>query len=283
MSTWHVDTPQQLTMDGQVTSLEVWLAHGKLRVVGTDGPARLDVQKVGHRGLSVTNDEGALTIRHDIKRAGWRFWTGPLYWFTAGRRNYDAHLTVAVPPRVAAALTVISGSVVASGLHRGATVQVTSGSITLMGLGGQVRAKTISGSIEAMGVGGDLTMETVSGEISLAESSAERIFARTISGSLTCDLGNPDAHDVRLNTTSGEIIVRVPNDADFEVSLNATSGRVTSSFPEVRESGMPGMHAASGRIGSGAGTLHAYALSGSVSLLSRPSERFTPSADEESA
>ena len=132
-------------------------------------------------------------------------------------------------------------------------VDVTSGSITVMGLGGTVRTKTVSGSIEAMRVAGDLVMETVSGEISLAESSAERVHARTISGAVTCDLDNPFARDVHIDTTSGSITVRVPEDADLEVSLGATSGRVTSAFPQVRGAGMPGMHAASGRIGTGSG------------------------------
>jgi DUF4097 and DUF4098 domain-containing protein YvlB len=188
-----------------------------------------------------------------------------------GRRRYLAHVTIAVPPTARGDLTLISGSVVASGLRRGAKVDVTSGSITLMGLGGAVNAKTISGSIQAIGVSGELTMATVSGEISLAESSAERVSARTISGAVTCDLDNPFARDVRLDTTSGEITVRVPEDADLDVSLNATSGRVTSAFPQVRVTGMPGIHSASGRIGTGSGTLKAFAVSGAVSLLARPS------------
>ena len=131
-----------------------------------------------------------------------------------------------------------------------------------MGLGGTVRAKTVSGSIEALGVGGDLGLETVSGEISLADSSAERVAARTISGSITCDLDNPFARDIRLDTTSGEITVRVPEDADLTVDLNATSGRVTSAFPQVRVSGRPGLHTASGALGSGPRPLYAYAVSG---------------------
>jgi len=271
MSTWLIDSPRRLAFDGDVFQLNVWLAHGKLRVVGTDGPARIEVNKVGRKGVTVTLEDGVLSIRHGLK-PGWRHWAGPFWWFLAGRRNYTADTIVAVPPTAATSLTVVSGSIVASGLRHGASVDVISGSITLMGLGGTVRAKTVSGSIEAMGVGGDLGMETVSGEIALAESSAERVFARTISGSVTCDLDNPLAHDVRIDTTSGSITVRVPEDADLDVSLGATSGRVTSAFPQVRGSGMPGTHSAAGRIGTGSGTLNAYAVSGSVSLLARPAE-----------
>jgi DUF4097 and DUF4098 domain-containing protein YvlB len=180
-------------------------------------------------------------------------------------------------------MTVVSGSVVASALRHGATVDVTSGHITLMGLAGTVRAKTVSGSIEALGLGGDVRLQTVSGEISLADSSAERLLARTISGAVMCDLDNPYAHEVRLDTTSGRITVRVPEDADLDVHLSATSGRVTSAFPQVRAKGNAGMRSASGRIGTGAGTLNAYAVSGSVSLLARPSGDFTvdSSADED--
>jgi hypothetical protein len=270
MSTWEITSPQRLAIDDEVGELEVWLANGKLHVVGTNGPARIEVTKVGTKGIDVALENGRLTVRHTLPDSWWGR-LGPFGWFLAGRRRYLAHVTIAVPPATGADLTLISGSVVASGLRRGATVNVTSGSITLMGLAGTVAAKTVSGSIQAMGVSGELSMSTISGEISLAESSAERVRAHTISGAVTCDLDNPYAREVRLDTTSGEITIRVPEDADLDVSLNATSGRITSAFPQIRASGMFGMNSASGRIGTGSGTLTAHAVSGAVSLLAGPS------------
>lgn len=280
MSTWFIDSPQRLALDGDVTRLDVWLTHGKLRVVGTDGPPQVEITKVGRRGITVSLEDGLLSVRHEMNVPWWQK-LGPFWWFLSGRRSYYGHVTIAVPPSAPGSLTLVSGSVVVSGLRRGASVDVTSGSIALMGLGGTVRAKTVSGSIEAVGVAGDLGLETVSGEISLAESSAERVYARTISGSVTCDLDNPLARDVRLDTTSGEITVRVPEDADLTVNLSATSGRVTSAFPQVRAIGMPGMRSASGRIGTGSGTLNAYAVSGSVSLLASPAGDFAEPGTEE--
>lgn len=276
MTTWLIDNPQKLTLEGEIGQLDVWFASGKLRVVGTDGPARIEFRKLGSKGVTMTLEDGVLSVRHPIKQSGWRKWGGAFWWFGVGQRRFYADVIVAVPPTVTASLTLISGSVVASGLRRGVTVDVTSGSITVMGLGGQVRTQTVSGSIEAMGVAGDLVMETVSGEISLAESSAESVRARTLSGAVTCDLDNPFAREVHIDTTSGSIIVRVPEDADLDVSLGAASGRVTSAFPQVRGSAMPGSHSANGRLGGGSGTLRAYAVSGSVSLLARPSEDFGP-------
>ncbi|HEY7223231.1 MAG TPA: DUF4097 family beta strand repeat-containing protein [Micromonosporaceae bacterium] len=269
MATWLVDGPQRLTFDDAVTALDVWLAHGKLHVVGTDGPARIEVRKVGRKGITVTHENGVLSVRHDVKHK-WLQWGGPLWWFSSGRLNYSADVIIAVPPTVSGGLTVIAGDVIVSGLHEGARVDVTSGSIALMGLGGSVSARTVSGSIEAVGLSGDLSVETVSGEISLAGSFADRVHARTISGAVTCDLDNPYARDVHIDTVSGSITVRVPEDADLSVSLGATSGGVSSTFAQVQATKSMGTHAASGRIGAGSGRLRAYAVSGSVSLLASP-------------
>jgi hypothetical protein len=269
MGTWLVDGPKRLTLDEAVSHLDVWFAHGKLHVVGTDGPARVEIRQVGAKGVTVTMEDGVLSLRHDVGKKWWQ-WAGPFWWFTSGRRNYTADAIIAVPPTVASSLTVIAGDVVVSGLRERATVDVTSGSIAVMGLGGVVRAKTVSGSIEAVGVAGDLSMETVSGEISLAESSADRVHARTISGAVTCDLDNPFARDVHIDTVSGSITVRVPEDADLAVSLGATSGGVTSAFAQIPARKGMGSHGASGRLGSGTGQLRAYAVSGSVSLLASP-------------
>jgi Uncharacterized conserved protein len=265
MGTRHIASPTRLTLDETVNQLDVWLAHGKVHVVGTDGPARVDVRRVGHKGLTVTQANGNLSIRHDVPAGPWGM---GLWW--RGRRNWSAEVIIAVPPTTATSLTVVNGDVVASGLRQGTTVDVTSGSIAMMGLGGQVRAKTVSGSIEAVGVSGELTMQTVSGEISLAGSSAEQVYARTISGAITCDLDNPWAFVVHLDTVSGSITVRVPEDANLRVDLAAASGSVTSAFAQVPATNSMGRHSASGQIGAGTGRLRASAVSGTVSLLAGP-------------
>jgi hypothetical protein len=280
MTTWDVTEPTKLDLDPAPTAVTVWLASGRLHVVGTDGPARVEVSTVGTRGIQVSYEDGVLDIRHDVDQR-WR-WTGPLWWFLAGRKRYQADVSIAVPRSAFGTLTLVAGSAVVSGLSAGASVEVTSGRITLLGLAGTVHAKTVSGSIEALGVGGELRLETVSGEIILADSSAGRVLARAISGSITCDLDNPYASDVQLETTSGEITARVPEDADLEVRLRATSGRVTSAFPQVRHLDGPHFRTLSGRLGTGSGALSAYAVSGNVSLLARPVPAFADDIAEDS-
>ena len=235
MSTWEITSPQRLALDGEVGELEVWLASGKLHVVGTDGPARIEVTKVGSKGVD-GDPRGRRAVRaaHGCRRPGGAR-SGRSGGSRSGRRRYLAEVTIAVPPTARAEPDPdqrLRGRVrAAPGRHRRRDQRLDHPD----GAGRHGHAPRPSPArSRRMGVAGELTMETVSGEISLAESSAERVQARTISGSVTCDLDNPFAREVRLDTTSGEITVRVPEDADLDVSLNATSGRVTSAFPQVR-------------------------------------------------
>jgi DUF4097 and DUF4098 domain-containing protein YvlB len=186
----------------------------------------------------------------------------------SGRLNV---VSIAVPPSTVATLNLVSGSLLASALRAGATVEVTSGRVTLLGLAGRTWTKVVSGPVEALGVGGELSLETVSGELVLADSTAARVYAKTISGSITADLDNPP-HDsqIHLETVSGEITARVREDSDLDVHLRALSGRVTSAFSQLPQHGSHGRNSVHGVLGAGTGRLSAYATSGAISLLRRP-------------
>ncbi|MFC7481224.1 hypothetical protein ACFQX7_15905 [Luedemannella flava] len=66
MTTWTINEPRRLPLDGAVSRLDVWLAMGRLNVVGTDGPPSVTVKAVGSKGLTVSLDDGELSVRHDI-------------------------------------------------------------------------------------------------------------------------------------------------------------------------------------------------------------------------
>jgi Putative adhesin len=267
MSSWVIEQPERLVIEGDVTGLDVNLIAGRLNVVGTDGPARVEVNAIGHKRMVVQHDNGVLRVRHEEQTRWPRF----LWWLAVSSRRYRTDVSIAVPREIGGDLRLGAGSVVASGLAGGARVDVTSGRITLLGLGGRTTAKMISGPIEALGIDGDLTIETVSGEITLADVAAHRVYARTISGAVTCDLDNPYDSAIRLETTSGEITARVREDSDLDVHLHAISGRVTSAFPELPASGQRGAtHTVRGPLGAATGKLFASAVSGNISLLRRP-------------
>jgi hypothetical protein len=267
MPTWTVEGPQRLTFEEPVSRLDVYLISGRLNVVGADGPARVEIANAGAKPIIVEERDGRLSVRHErIPR-----WPGFLRWLIQFGRRYRVDVSIAVPGDARADLHLIDGTVIASGLRRETFVDVTSGRITLMGLGGRTVAKLISGPVEALGVADDLTMETVSGELILADSPAERVHARTVSGSITCDLDNPRRSEIRLGTTSGSVTVRVREDSDLSVHLHTTSGRITSAFPGLRSGdGPPWTKDAQGVLGAGEGKLWASTTSGSIALLSRP-------------
>ncbi|MDQ7907193.1 DUF4097 family beta strand repeat-containing protein [Phytohabitans sp. ZYX-F-186] len=266
MPTWTVDAPQRLSFEEPVTRLDVYLISGRLNVVGTDGPARVEIANAGTKPIIVAERDGHLTVRHErIPR-----WPSFLRWLLQFGRRVRVDVSIAVPVDARADLHLVEGSVIVSGLRRETFVDVTSGRITLMGLGGRTVAKLVSGPVEALGVAGDLTMETISGELILADSSAERVHARAVSGSITCDLDNPRRSEIRLGTTSGSVTVRVREDSDLSVHLHTMSGRITSAFPGLRSGGPSWTRDAQGVLGAGEGKLWASTTSGSIALLSRP-------------
>ncbi|UWZ37702.1 DUF4097 family beta strand repeat protein [Dactylosporangium roseum] len=264
MTAWKITEPERLAMEDEVKQLRVSLVAGRLNVVGADdGPARVEVSAIGDRHVDVTLAGGVLTVAHEFPKK----WNGLLWWLFGAR--YKANVSIVVPTGTVVDLTVAAGTVIVSSLRNGATVDVTSGRITLLGIDGAVAGKIISGSIEALTLGGEVELETVSGEIVVADSTARQVYARTISGSVTCDLDNPPADtDVRLDTVSGEITVRVRADSDLRVSVNAVSGHVLNAFSELDQ---VGRGTVTGRLGSGTGgRLTANATSGTISVLRRP-------------
>jgi DUF4097 and DUF4098 domain-containing protein YvlB len=263
MTTWNVAEPTRLELKGEVKDLQVRLVGGRINVVGADGPARVEVSAIGERPVTVTlDDDGVLRIAHgNIPR-----WPGFLWWIF--HNHFKVDVSVMVPSLTPAKLTVVSGSVVVSSLRAGTQVDATSARVTLLGLDGRVSAKVISGSIEALTLDGEVDLETVSGEIVVADSTARKVHARAISGSITCDLDNPPVDtDVRLDTVSGEITARVREDSDLRVHLNATSGRVICAFPGLDR---VGRSTVVGQLGAGTGRMAANATSGTITLLQRP-------------
>lgn len=267
MARWIVDRPQKLSFVEPVDRLEVYLVSGRLNVVGAEGPARVEVTRASRAPLTVEQRDGRLWVRHGrIPK-----WPGLLWWLGQLGRRFRAEVSIAVPAGVYANLRVVDGSVIVSGLRESTHVDVTSGQVTLMGLAGRTTAKLVSGPVEALGVAGDLTLETVSGELILADSSAERVHATTVSGAITCDLDNPRHSEIRLGTTSGSVSVRVREDSDLSVHLHTTAGRITSAFPQLGPGdSLAWSKESQGVLGAGDGKLWVTSTSGSIALLARP-------------
>src|SRR4051812_40919122 len=132
MATWDVTAPQRIDLDEDVTHLDVFLYGGRLNVVGTDGPPRVEVTRTSELPLTVSHENGRLGIRHEPVRP-WPGLLAPMWWWLRGRSRVGVDVSVAVPYDARATLRVIAGPVVVSGLRGALTVECTSGRIALLG------------------------------------------------------------------------------------------------------------------------------------------------------
>ncbi|MET7935256.1 DUF4097 family beta strand repeat-containing protein [Streptomyces sp. NPDC005322] len=269
-SQWSITTPQKLTLDGTVATLEVRIAGGTVNVVGNGaGPARLEVSRISGPPLTVTHENGTLTVAYDdLHWKSFRTWLG--HW------NRAVHVTLTVPTDTSASVGAIGAGAVVSGLTGRADLRGVSGDFTLLGLTGPVRTSTVSGRVEAQAVTGTLRFHSVSGDLTVVEGSGPAVRADSVSGNMVVDLAPATTcSDISLTTVSGEIAIRLPHPVDAEVEAHTASGPVSNAFDDLRVSGQWGAKRITGRLGAGSGSLKATTVSGAIALLRRP-----PSEDD---
>jgi Putative adhesin len=273
--TWKIEQPDQIVLGDAVRSLRMSAAGGRFNVVGTDGPATLEVTKVTVKPLFVELVDGELTIRHG---------EGPQFhllgWLMSGRKQ-EVELSLALPPDCLVDLRIASGPVVVSNFHEAVEVQGVSSEITLAGIHGAATVQAVSGAITAEQVTGDLTAKTVSGAITVIAAAGNALELSTVSGALTLDLDEPVPGSIRMQCVSGALTVRLPHDPDVRVDLGTTSGRAVSAFPQITARNIPGSGRLSGTIGEGLSVLRGQTVSGPVTLLRRDEEEALDEPDED--
>jgi len=276
MSQWHIEAPTSLEFD-DVTGLRVRLIAGSVAVLATGGRASVDVSSIEGDPLTVTYEDGMLSIAHENLT-----WEGLLKWLRPQRSS--ATVTVTVPRKCPTQVGVVSASAVMSGISSRASVKSVSGGITLDGVAGDVEANTVSGALEAQGINGRLNFRTVSGDLTLADGWLERLDANMVSGDVTADVDLDPLGGMQVTTVSGEVTLRLPAEADARVNLHSLSGDVRSEFPELIRSSAPASRSVSGSLGAGSGQVSVTTMSGRVVLLRRAGRGTAPQdvrADEQ--
>ena len=272
MERWSIGAPTSLDL-GDVTGLRVRLLGGSVAVLATDGQPSLDVADVSGEPLTVTHEDGVLTIAHDNLT-----WEGLLSWLRPQR--HSATVTVSVPRTCPVQLGVVSAAAVMSGTSAKASLKSVSGGITLDGITGDVDANTVSGAVEAQGLSGTLSFNTVAGDLTVADGWLERLDANAVSGDVTADVDLDPLGGMHVTTVSGEVTLRLPADADARVSLHSVSGDVRSEFAQLRQSSAPASRSVSGSLGAGSGHVSVTTMSGRVMLLRRARDTQPDDANE---
>ena len=202
MAQWTIEAPMSLDFD-DVTGLRVRLIAGSVAVLATDGKPSLDVADITGDPLSVTYEDGLLTISHENLT-----WEGLLKWLRPQR--HSAVVTVTVPRKCQTQVGVVSASAVMSGIRARASVKSVSGGITLDGVTGDVDANTVSGALEAQGMNGKLNFTTVSGDLTLADGWLERLDANGVSGDVTADIDLDPLGGMHVKTVFGRGHAQAP-------------------------------------------------------------------------
>jgi len=214
------EKPGLITLD----ALDVRLVAGRVNVVGTDSPARVDMTAIGRRPVVVECVDGRLSIRHERPEG----MSSLMWWLGGFGRAFRVDVSVAVPNATRAFLRVVSGSVVASGLRNGVEVEVTSGRVSLLGLGGEVRVKTVSGSITCdldNFRDSDIRLQTTSGEITARVRDDSDLDARlhAVSGRITSGFPQlPSADGAGTHSVSGRL-----GKGTGRLNVNAISGNIS--------------------------------------------------------
>jgi hypothetical protein len=255
--------PERVTFPDPVQVLNLRVPVGRVNVIGTDGPATLEVNRIVGEPLTIELTDGTLWVRHG---AGAR--PGILDLFAPGRRHQRVDLSLGLPPDANIQLNVVAGTVLVSNFHERVQVRGVSGDVTLAGVHGHATVRTVSGAVTAEQSTGDIDVSGISGAITVLASSGGRINLNTVAGSLTVDMVDPMPRDVRLKCVSGPLTVRLPHDPDVHVDLSAGQGPLTSAVDELSRVG----HSLTGTLGTGAARLRGNTISGSVTVLRRGAE-----------
>ncbi|MBX3096439.1 MAG: DUF4097 family beta strand repeat protein [Fimbriimonadaceae bacterium] len=267
--------------EGRVFRIEGY--NGHVKVVGTDGPGDVKVRGT-FRGTSVADAEQ--------KSAGFNpsLQEGDHTVVLRLPEGHDAHVYVEahVPVGTAVETKLSRGGIEVSGLGANVRAETMSGDVTIVGAKGVVDVRVASGDVSLSDtdaslltvestnsdvsltrVSGVINVRSGSGDLSLSEVAGRTISAETASGDISVLLSNPVMGSLDLRTVSGDVSVEMPDGSDCRVHLNTLRGTVNCGFAldgEQREA-----NTVNGKLGSGAGSLHASAVSGDVSLGLRDS------------
>lgn len=274
MGKWTVNEPDKITFDEPVGTLHVRVVAGAVNVVAADGPARLEVTELEGEPLQVTLENGVLTVTY--QDLAWSELADSVKsvdtaksFFGGLRRKRRAVVSLTVPVGSEVRLGSVSADATVSGITGQVSVRGASGETTLVGLAGRTDVSTVTGDVNAESVAGQLRVNTVSGDLTVAAGTADKLLAKSVSGSVTLDVDSTTPADLHVATVSGAVVVRLPSQADAKVEAGSTGGELSSTFEELKIGGSWGTKKLSGQLGSGTGRLQVSTVSGAVTVLRR--------------
>jgi hypothetical protein len=207
---------------------------------------------------------------------------GAIVW-RQGEDADEVDLEVQVPTGVNVDIRVESGDVKTKDTHGTLRLEAKAGDVDAQGLEGTVEISSFAGDVSVRNasgpsiqvenksgdvslskVSGALTVRSASGDVSCREISGSAVSIETVSGDVDLDLAEPVTGALNVRTVSGDVLIDLPDGSDCQVSLSSLNGSVGSRIELSDEKRTE--ERITGRIGAGAGSLDASAVSGDVRL-----------------
>jgi len=218
---WTIAEGQSRVIDlDAVTALRVGIVGGSVDIVGHDEPtARVEVHRVEGRDLTVTLEQGRLSISHP--RVSWDDVWESVKALVGVRARVE--LSIVVPRHVALSLGQVSASALVTGLRSRASLSTVSGALQVESHEGDLDLNTVSGDVEVSGGAGRLSVHGVSASVT-ASGALDVIGVDTVSGEVLLDVhGSP--RSITANSVSGDVTVRVDAGQGVRATTRTVSGR----------------------------------------------------------
>ncbi|MGM1028704.1 MAG: DUF4097 family beta strand repeat-containing protein [Actinomycetota bacterium] len=257
---WVIGEGQSRVIDlDAVTALRVGIVAGSVDIVAHDEPtARVEVHRVEGRDLTVTLEQGRLSISHP--RMSWDDVWQSVKALVGVRAK--AELSILVPRDVTLSLAQVSASALVTGLASSATLSTVSGPVQVASHRGDLDLNTVSGDIEVSGGAGRLSVHGVSADVT-ASGELTEIGVDTVSGEVLLDVhGSP--RSVTVNSVSADVTVRLDAGQGVRATTRTVSGRGT-----VAGRALPKRGGSEAVDGASTFSLVANTVSGDVTVVRR--------------
>lgn len=220
---WVIGEGESRVIDlDTVESLRVGIVGGTVDIVGHDEPtARVEVHRVEGRDLTVTLEQGRLSISHP--KVSWDDVWESVKALVGVRARVE--LSIVVPRQVALSLGQVTASALVTGLRSRASLATVSGAMQVESHEGDLDLNTVSGDVEVSGGTGRLSVHGVSASVT-ASGALEVIGVDTVSGEVLLDVhGSP--RSITANSVSGDVTVRIDAGQGVRATTRTVSGRGT--------------------------------------------------------
>ena len=160
----------------------------------------------------------------------------------------------------------VSGDVTVIGGKKSIAAKTVSGDVRVEGAEGDCDLGSVSGDVYASRVKGSVEAEVVSGSVRLLEiSEAQRVSAKSISGSVEYRGQVYSDGRYQFKSHSGSVTLVLPADSSFELEAEAFSGSVSTEFP-IEIIGKISNKEIKGKVNKGGAYIIAKAFSGNVEI-----------------